>query len=163
MFEALKDYLWVHPWAHATLVVLPPLVIAVIALWRENHHWHVANQLKAENNRLESEANKFRAEANGLRDQLNKAVARIAHNTAKIPTEGRRTPKSYAIGWDSTRVSLKDKATGARTVRRLSMLATTSLHCSFPLEVRRLPHGQPWCSATSCIWSNPRRVWCKLE
>jgi hypothetical protein len=90
MFDGIKDYLWVHPWLHATLVVLPPLVVAIIALWRENHHSHMSNQLRVEANRLETEANRFRTEANDLRDQLNKAVSRIAHNTAKVPTESEK-------------------------------------------------------------------------
>jgi hypothetical protein len=114
MFETMKDYLWVHPWVHATLVVLPPLVVAVAALWRENHHSHVANELRADANRLEAEANKFRAEANDLRDQLNKAVGRIAHNTTRVHTEAEMNAEKLRRHlWQNARITEGNGSWGA--------------------------------------------------
>lgn len=76
MIDSIKDFLWIHPWWHAALIIVPPLALSVIVFWRENHHAGVANEL--------------RATANDLRKQLSDSVGRIAHNTTRVPTEAER-------------------------------------------------------------------------
>jgi hypothetical protein len=69
MIEAIKGFLWVHPWWHAALIIVPSLVLSAVVGWRENHHAKIANRLNK---------------------QLGDSVGRIADNTARVPTEAEK-------------------------------------------------------------------------
>jgi hypothetical protein len=71
VLEPIRLFLWTHPWWHAALVLVPPVLVTVFFSWRELHH-------SAESNRLRAEANGLRQEANHLREESKTSVARIA-------------------------------------------------------------------------------------
>src|SRR3982074_35461 len=68
MLETIKDFLYVHPWWHAALVLVPPVVIPA---WVTIHYKRREAIARAELTRL-------REEANVLRKKLGDEVTRIA-------------------------------------------------------------------------------------
>jgi len=73
----IKLFLWTHPWWHAALVIVPPLVLTTVIGWGELHHSKIAN-------RMREKANTLTKEANDLRDKLNGAMSRIAGLTEEL-------------------------------------------------------------------------------
>jgi hypothetical protein len=67
----IRLFLWTHPWWHAALVLVPPIVLSTILALRELHH-------SKEANRLHGEANDLTDKANGLLEEQKTSVARIA-------------------------------------------------------------------------------------
>jgi hypothetical protein len=55
VIEAIKLFLWTHSWWHASLIVVPPLVLSAVIGWRELHHSGIANQLREKANTLTTE------------------------------------------------------------------------------------------------------------
>jgi uncharacterized protein YlxW (UPF0749 family) len=89
--DDVRGFLWTHPWWHAVVVLVPPVLVAAFFSWRELRHSKEANRLRTEANDSRTEANNLRAEANHLRDELKNAVARIADNTKKVPTQAEKS------------------------------------------------------------------------
>jgi hypothetical protein len=71
LIEAIRLFLWNHPWWHAAVVIILPILITAFFSWRELRH-------SAEANDLRRKANDSREEANRLRAESKTAVARIA-------------------------------------------------------------------------------------
>jgi hypothetical protein len=85
----IKDWLWVHPWWHSFIVLLPTIALAVFAFLDLRH--------SAEANILRVEANSFRGEANALHLNENILRRKIAdleeernHHLQKIADNTRR-------------------------------------------------------------------------
>lgn len=76
LHTALKSFLWIHPWFHSALVMVPSLALGYIEL----RHAGEANRLRAEGNSLRLRNAKLAAELDAER---NKHLQRIADNTAK--------------------------------------------------------------------------------
>jgi hypothetical protein len=97
MIEILKLFLWTHPWWHATLVFLLPLVLTAVIGWRELHHSREANRLRAKANDLRNELNDatrriavVQEERNKIEVEKNQAIAQIAVNVRPPVTQAER-------------------------------------------------------------------------
>jgi hypothetical protein len=100
----IRLFLWTHPWWHAAVDLIPPVLLGAILSLRELHHSKEANSLRGEANRLREganrwseeaarlseQANQFHDEANRLREQAKNAVVRIADNTTPAQTQAQR-------------------------------------------------------------------------
>jgi hypothetical protein len=82
LHTSVKDFLWVHPWWHSTLVALPGIVLAVLAYF-ELHHSREANGLREQANRLRRQIAELEAERN-------QHLQQIAQNTRRAVTQAER-------------------------------------------------------------------------
>jgi hypothetical protein len=76
----IRNFLWIHPWWHSALLVVPTIAMAVVALC----HSREANMLRTEANRLRGE----------LDTERNKHLQRIAKNTEKPVTQAERNAET---------------------------------------------------------------------
>lgn len=83
LFGGIKDFLWIHPWLHASIVgvlVAIPSIVGLYLSWQDG-------ETAAEANRLRGEANSLRTEANGLRAETNTQGEQIARLTDQLDRE----------------------------------------------------------------------------
>ena len=94
MIQTIRLFLWTHPWWHAAVVLVPPVLVAAFFSWRELRHSAEANRLRREANRLREESHTFTAriaelqnERNQLERERNTAMEKIAENTKRPRTQ----------------------------------------------------------------------------
>jgi hypothetical protein len=82
-WDSIRQWLWVSPWWHAALVIVPPVALSTLLALRELHHSKEANHLRKEANRIQDELNILQA-------RRNESLVKIADNTAKTATTAER-------------------------------------------------------------------------
>ncbi len=104
MMETIQNFLWTHPWWHATgvaVLVAIPSAIALYFSWRDGVTAEEANTLRRDANRFHDEANRLREELNTATNRIgmlqeernrlevekNNALAQIATNVKRPATE----------------------------------------------------------------------------
>lgn len=104
MIETIKDFLWTHPWWHATLVIVPPILVGIYFNWTSGITAEKANKLSVEANRLREESkthiaeiadlqekrNKLQTELNALQSERNSLLEKIAHSIKQPITEAEK-------------------------------------------------------------------------
>ena len=99
-WDAIRQWLWVSPWWHASIVIVPPVAISTILGLRELHHSKEANRLRGEANRIseaqrtsaariaeqQEELTKLQAALNKLQAERNESLGQIAIGVKKDPT-----------------------------------------------------------------------------
>ena len=95
--EAIRSFLWTHPWWHAAVVIIPPILITAFLSWRELRHSAEANNLRREANHLREESKtavakiaELQRKRNELEREKNTLMEKIAENTRRPLTQAER-------------------------------------------------------------------------
>jgi hypothetical protein len=90
MTEAIRLFLWIHPWWHAATVLVPPILIAAFFSWRELRHSAEANRLRQESKTAVVRIAELQNERNELERERNSLMEKIAENTKRPLNQAER-------------------------------------------------------------------------
>src|SRR5258708_14124431 len=93
MVDTIKDFLWAHPWGHATgvaVLVAIPSAVALYFSWRDGVTAKEANCLRGELNDATTRIADLQEERNRLEVERNSALAQIAENVRRPLTQAQQ-------------------------------------------------------------------------
>ena len=95
--EAIRLFLWTHPWWHAAAVLVPSALVTVFFGWRELRHSAEANRLRGKNTEavtrigeLQNERNEMVRERNELEREKNALMEKIADSMKQPLSQAER-------------------------------------------------------------------------